>query len=1290
LIPFIQTDAESRFDLSGEVAVTIPSIKGHPDQSDVKEAYLEDMESILDAYPLGTSFTVWTPSSKPERNAPARRGLMYWYNKEYPNNKIYDPVNLTDDQKKENTSILKMNLDPPPISIPGMNQEYWTGVMRYLGNQIDWSQKNYIELYVSVENNRNVTMHIDFGDISEDFYEPGQSSIPDTEDNVNKDGILDANEEDTGLDGIYGRDGDNIFGDDGDDDFVKESNGDYSKINRMEGNARLDTEDLDGDGQLDQLNSYLQYSINLNSDISPYIESIYEYNEPLLDLKWKLIRIPISDFENVTDTNNKIPNLQDIRYARVWFVAEEPSTVINIEKMEVVGSKWKEMTIKDENNQDVNQSSLVYNQESIRFNVANNRTSDYVEPPGTYTTEDGVHSMEQSLMMECNNIQSGHRAMVRQRFNDAISLLGYNKLRFWVYQERLPDQIAPINPLEMVIRLGADSLTYYEINYKLDLDKIGTIESQMSRNNWQPVEVEFSDITILKDVAFSDTTFYIKDDRFTFRKIKSGQVDPTLSNIKEIALGIYNPGLNGQAAYTGKIYFNDIRVAEPYEEMGIAARTTLDLQFADFSTFRAEIEWKTDNFNTSYKRGSNYVNPTETVSLSLANNYKLNKFFPATWGLDIPLNLARNYSTGITRFKAASDILRKNLSASDKEREKDISKTYTASTKFNQTKKSENFILANTFGNLTLDAKVSYSEILKATSADTTFSQNYSASYNLDFKPDNIDIKLWKDYAFFFFPKKFTNSVAFKYDQPKKWKWETNSIDPGWTPYSGTGDTKTITTNNGINYDILSDLTASYSLNTKRDLMQKYYWKNYNIGAETERTQKFDFGYRPNYLSKIFSHNYSFTINYSEQQKKTSYTSESEYKFSGSSSVAFSANYTFRNRDMLSGIAEKMGIKTSDFKNKSLDMDVEDVFEEEKDDEDLGAIEEDMFDDSFSYSDNEHSEILPDDENDDNIEKEKEAEDENSENIDSKEKEEFNFLKTLFEYFARLDNVTFSYSNSRNSTFADELERPDFMYQLGFDTLENPTMKKLSYSYKIKSGLAITENLSTSFGFDYRLDKSNSRSSDASYTEDVIFPSITASLTNFHELIKASSFMSSSSLRSGYSKSRKLEGRSLDSPNSITTTNNFSPLIQWDGRLFDKLSSKFSVNYRAVNRTSGSSATQKTEENNTNMSISNDYSYSFSAEKGWKLPLTNYVIQFKNEMSTNLTFKYETKKTVQKGQETNTTQDKISYSVVPGLSYNFHKNVKGGTNVRYTYDNDIKQDRKTSDFSLEIWVEIIF
>jgi hypothetical protein len=154
--------------------------------------------------------------------------------------------------------------------------------MKYIGNEIDFYKKRYIEILAKVDTlnynqtSKPVIMHIDLGAINENFYtftDENGEGILDMEDGlVARDGILDGLE-DVGLDRIKnGEPGDDPDDDYDNDEVTISGEVEYPKINGTEGNNKLDTEDLDNNGSLNTTDIYFEYSVCLN-DGEEFLES---------------------------------------------------------------------------------------------------------------------------------------------------------------------------------------------------------------------------------------------------------------------------------------------------------------------------------------------------------------------------------------------------------------------------------------------------------------------------------------------------------------------------------------------------------------------------------------------------------------------------------------------------------------------------------------------------------------------------------------------------------------------------------------------------------------------------------------------------------------------------------------------------------------------------------------------------------------------------------------------------------------------------------------------------------
>jgi len=116
--------------------MSLPKVYGNPDNPE--EAYIDDMEAILESFPMGVVRSGWSLASKPY-DINVAKAHSNWYNPQNIYRKdVYDPESLTSNEEDEEIQILALKLDPPDLHNPGVNNRYWGGVMKFVGNQLDF------------------------------------------------------------------------------------------------------------------------------------------------------------------------------------------------------------------------------------------------------------------------------------------------------------------------------------------------------------------------------------------------------------------------------------------------------------------------------------------------------------------------------------------------------------------------------------------------------------------------------------------------------------------------------------------------------------------------------------------------------------------------------------------------------------------------------------------------------------------------------------------------------------------------------------------------------------------------------------------------------------------------------------------------------------------------------------------------------------------------------------------------------------------------------------------------
>lgn len=274
-------------------------------------------DDVADIGELGVVRFLWVPSSVPvdasggDAVTAADRHLISWYNPEglvvqgdlfpsLPEHEFEDPYRVL------------------AIRDYHASDEWargtWGGLMRLLsrtGN--NYSEYQFFELWIDAGGDPVGTIHVDLGTINEDFYplrEP--NGLLDTEDR-------DANgfdaDEDTGLDNVWGYDGESVPGDDGDDNYeYVYGSDDYSHINGTEGNERFDTDDLNGNYYIDTENQFWRLTIDL-ADTTYLAVDNSTYEDPEKQTYWRLYRVPLEEAVPIAG----LTDWAAIKSARVWF-----------------------------------------------------------------------------------------------------------------------------------------------------------------------------------------------------------------------------------------------------------------------------------------------------------------------------------------------------------------------------------------------------------------------------------------------------------------------------------------------------------------------------------------------------------------------------------------------------------------------------------------------------------------------------------------------------------------------------------------------------------------------------------------------------------------------------------------------------------------------------------------------------------------------------------------------------------------------------------------------------------
>ncbi|PID28899.1 MAG: hypothetical protein CSB55_02205 [Candidatus Cloacimonadota bacterium] len=1330
-IPLVETDEESEISLSGEIAVNIPTIYGDPDKKDDPEAYIDDMESTLELFPFGISRKTWSYASLPKNNFYPKAKLWYYNPEDIKKNKVYDPATLDDDERNENVAIMRMKFMPENLG-QGHSEatKNWNGVMKYIGASNDFSEKKYIEIMVKTHKgamssetlSSPVIMHVDLGTISEDFYTiNGGEGVLNSEDGVldteesSLDGVLNAGE-DIGLDMMTDEE-EQLYGLNPEYDNYEsdESENEYPWINLTQNNLVLDTEDLNSSGSLDMTNSYSQFTVNLSGD--KYLVS------EISSSGYRIYRLPFraSEFTNFSDSGLD-PSLESVRYLRMWFEVEE-ECFVDIAEADIVGNKWDDQPVKDADGNIISIYDLESNNEYISGEIIDSEKNNHYFPPkGTYETDtDGTKSMEQAFELNISNLQSGHTGGVRHKFTDKTDLLSWGELRFWIYAE--DDRFEPFNDsLNVFVRLGADSLNFYQAEMTV---KPSQWEQQMSESNWiDDFIVKFSDLAILKQRFEEDEL----QDTYKNGKIKYKIVgNPTLSNIRQMYLGVLNP--NPVKAFTGKVYFDDIRVADPYTDSGIAAQSELKLKFADFSQHTFNFEWKTPNFRTIKARSKNSgsSSQTESENFTVNNKINLNKFTSSDWGLKLPLTLYYKNSKSTPRFVSNSDILLEEIQDKE-ERERNITRTETrkAALNFSIGKTPKNTFMKYTLKNISTNSSVSHTVSNKPTARDTTVQVSQKVSYNVSLPKDSISFKLFKNYRFYYMPYKFSNSITFTGKYPKSWKWiKKDKIWQYKTDGRSNTDEEKIAHSHSVDWAFFSDFTSRYEISINRDRRYPVDLHGVNIGHEMKRNQIFSLDYSPSFTEDFIGITAGANVNFADNVSATKSNDDSLYfKHSGQVPRTVKAGIVLKNKDWLLKLADMFGTvkeveldvdqsvfeddlnkfkdKINEDKNNDKDKDFFEGNDKDKDEFSFGNDPKEKTKNSYDLNKNNFEGLAVEEKmerlkkmNKKRTRKEKEKEKAEEENQE-KDKKDFNIFKEMIGYIARIENIKIDYMNTYRTSYNNLRQMPPFEYQLSIPYSlpeEDLSGKSDTDDISLSTSYPVFSFLSTSWKYSYKDGKTytyNKNGKTAKEDITTVFPDVTVNMSGLEKLIGMDKILISSRLSSHYAVTYREDGNIGEDPSKKMSVIAFEPLVSWNSNWAYNISSAVSYSMADKNlKTFQLENVKNTDDETGRLNISIEHVLQMS--KGIKLPFMKRVIKLKNDFSTSVSYSMEKNKSVMTdatSKKVNNDTDTNTFTV--GGSYNFHRDVKGGLNFEHKVQNNNKADTSITTQSYSVWVEISF
>ncbi|MEO0099561.1 MAG: hypothetical protein ABIK99_01975 [candidate division WOR-3 bacterium] len=820
-LPLVRAQAPTEVSFSGEIATSLPN----PNTFGV--AYVDDFEGVVISEKIDLNAVNWFFASVPVDMDTAKfaKNPLLWTNRRIRKDSIFGP--RVKEEREEMVDFLRVIFQPD-------NSSSWAGFMTGIRGGVDIRNLEYLEgifrsssglgkLKIAIA----TTVEEDIPRRTKDGRIVGYNNYFDTEDR-NRNGILDVLlGEDSGLDTVSGVDGQGIPGDDGNDDYDPNYN-----PQGTEGNRRLDSEDIDGNGYSPRGdNHYYEYEISLSDTI--YFTSLVN--------NWRIFRIPLRQWTKKVGS----PQDQDIRVVRLVFTDFAKGETIDFYQLELTGNKWRGFKIegpirgRQPNNEGPGWDTLgpeisPDTQEVIKvYQISVENDTSYNSPFELKRDAFGKKEKEASLALFFQNLRVQGRIIVPQVFYAKEDWRDYKKLKIYLHKD--PN----INPV-FFIRMGQDSNNYYEFRSFIDRGR----RVPGTDGLWYEFEISFDTLQLVRSGE-------IKGDYNFFG-------NPTLAEVKYIALGVENPY---PERISGCIWFDDIRLVSPYAERGLGYQSYFRFSLSDLANFSLSLSYLDPNF-VRLSEGGGVKTGNYTFNQGYSFNANLDRFLPPSWQVSLPLTYSRNVSSLIPKFHPVSPDRRltKESPAAESAKGKGFSESWGTSIRKGKS--------GNKFLNYTLEAlsfvwsrSKSFSQQMLST--DTSFRTssgiNYAISPNLTFELGKTEIS--------FFPQNISFGIGYASSRTRR-ETKIPRLEGKVDTLRDSSRTKNGAFSFSTGYSPIEDLNFEYSENQGRDFYGvSEEGKTKRFGLETDRERNFGVSYSLE-LWDILNPNFDYNGGYNESRMR--------------------------------------------------------------------------------------------------------------------------------------------------------------------------------------------------------------------------------------------------------------------------------------------------------------------------------------------------------------------------------------------------------------------------------------
>lgn len=477
-----------------------------------------------------------------------------------------------------------------------------------------------------------------------------------------------------------------------------------SQSNTLEVSSQTpDAEDVNRDYNLDQNESYVQYTVNLDKASfvlnKNFIVDEKEVSTKFMNgqtgtNKWFLFRIPVAQFQNDAG-DPSVQVLNNVRFARILLKDFDQTSTIRFGSMDLVRSDWRKYTKNiayaptpadpatpdNEGTQQVDNQNFFVGSVNLEENGKGNPP--YVLPPGidrqVLSGNAGTQRQnEASLYMKILNLGNDAKGVTKNTFLD---MRRYKKLKLFVHAEDIKPGAASNSIDEnakFFIRFGSDYTdNYYEYEASLKY----TPQNARSPMEIWPIENDvdleiqnFVDAKLKRDMDASDRIAqrYAYPDFGDKDKKIYVKGRPSLGNVTSMMIGVRN---TSTASKDLILWVNEIRLAEIENTAAYAGNASLNFNLGDFAMVNANAAYGSVGFGSIEQRPAERSQSTNTA-FNVNTTVNVDKFIPEKVGMRIPVNYSYTQTMEDPKYNPIDNDV-EFTKAPNKDQLKKVARTYT-------------------------------------------------------------------------------------------------------------------------------------------------------------------------------------------------------------------------------------------------------------------------------------------------------------------------------------------------------------------------------------------------------------------------------------------------------------------------------------------------------------------------------------------------------------------------------------------------------------------------------------